>query len=62
MRPGQPVNTPRGPGVALHPVIPGHPEKAWWVLFGRFAECYELGDLGECEQGDRDDHLDDDPR
>lgn len=47
MRPGQAVNTPDGPGMMLHPVCPGHPEKAWWVLFGRSAKRFGVNDLGE---------------
>jgi hypothetical protein len=47
MRPGQSVNTPDGPGVVLHPVYPGHPEKAWWILFDRFAESFEVNEVEE---------------
>ena len=41
------MNTPDGPGVTLHPVVPGHPEKTWWILFRRFAESFEVDEIEE---------------
>ena len=51
------MNTPDGPGVTLHPVVPGHPEKAWWILFGRFAKKLELSEISEPRMSvDEDEH------
>jgi hypothetical protein len=51
MRPGQTVNTPEGPGVVLHPIFPGHPEKAWWVLFEKTAKSFEVNEVQVNEVG-----------
>jgi len=58
VKPGQPVNTPDGPGVALHPVVPGHPEGTWWVLFGIYTKEYSCDALGESEESKESENVD----